>query len=119
MLKRIPLAACVAFFLSGCALFVEDATNEDVRAVAEPPELVLTNRTDEPVYTFVVGKRALSHIRWGPSVGGESLAPGADMRLSYADLQKGEEEVVVHWWHAVEEDGARVPGDVRSFVVEL
>jgi hypothetical protein len=58
---------------------------------------------------------------WAPSLDGESIAPGGTKQVEVDAIPKGAEEqqVVVYWWHAVTEDGERVPGDAQSITVEL
>jgi hypothetical protein len=83
--------------------------------------LVITNRTDAPIWTFVAGQQALITMLWAPRLDGEGIAPGESEQVAIADIAKGpdEQEVIVYWWPAVRENGERVPGDPRSITVAL
>jgi hypothetical protein len=105
--------------LSACSLVGHDEGT--VSATASPPELTIQNQTDEPIYTFTVGRQRAALINWAPSVGGEGIAAGGEKHLQYEDLLRSEggEEAIVYWWTAVRDDGERVPGEIQSIVVEL
>lgn len=127
-MNALQITACctavlVALLLPACSLFEGDATfgGDGVTATATGTHLVITNNTDAEVWTFVVGRNLDARILWQPGVEGKGLAPGARKRIRYDDISRSEdeEEVIVSWWHAVEEEGERVPGEIRSFVAEL
>lgn len=81
---------------------------------------VITNHTAAPIWTFIAGRQVLTTMFWTPQLDDEPIAPGDSMRISFADIpqQGSEREIMVYWWHAVERDGERVPGDPRSIVIE-
>jgi hypothetical protein len=111
----VPLGAVS----SGCSLVENDEGT--VSATVSAPELTIQNQTDEPIYSFTVGRQMAALINWAPSVGGEGIAAGGEKHLQYEDLlrSKGGEEAIVYWWNAVRGDGERVPGEIQSIVEEL
>lgn len=88
--------------------------------------LVLTNRTDAPVFTQVLGSRTAPLALWGACVDAArcpTIAPGASrtvtVRLTAPDGGR-ETEALVYWWHAVRgPDGTLRPDSIRTEVVGL
>ncbi len=124
-LCMLALVLCGVFVCSGCSLFGDEASTfgdaERVTATLAEDELVVTNHTREPIWTFVIGRASAALIYWVPHLEGEGLAPGASERIKLSDIDKSksEDEVLVYWWQAIVEDGERVPGEVHSLRVEL
>lgn len=118
------IALLVIVGVSACSLVPGDASTRDtdpVTVAKTADDLVIRNHSEATIWTFVAGRQALTTMLWAPSVDGEGIAPGEADSVAIADIPKGpaEQEVVVHWWHAVVQEGERVPGAVQSIVVAL
>lgn len=83
--------------------------------------LVVANRTNEPIWTFVAGQQALTTMLWAPTIDGDGIPPEGTKSIPISEIPKGpdEQEVIVYWWHAMTQDGERVPGEIQSIVVDL
>jgi hypothetical protein len=120
----LALAGLLLIGGAGCSMIHDDtsASSADrVTVTASTDSLVITNRTEAPIWTFVAGQQALTTMLWAPRLDGAGIAPGESERLALADIPKGpdEQEVIVYWWHAVEENEEQVPGDTQSIAVAL
>ena len=121
-----PLFAAVAVLaIVACSSPVEPpAINvEQVIFAPREPTIRITNRTDAPVYWFIVGRKASALVDWRPMVCDEcpSIAPNATVSRRYDEslIDASEREAFVYWWHAVIVDGERRPGVVRNGIVRV
>ena len=107
--------------LPGCEMLGPDEGEVSARSIGDG--LFITNSTQARVYYFIVGRETATLIDWGPHLDVErSVTPGKTAWLDREDDVMGsedEKEAFVHWWHAVERDGERVPGEVHTFVIRL
>ena len=107
--------------LPGCEVISPDDGDVSARVFGEA--LFVTNGTEARIYYFIVGRKAAEVIRWAPQLDEDrSIARGRMTRLDRVDDVVGsedEEEAYVHWWHAVEHDGEREPGEIHTFVIGL
>lgn len=118
------IALLIIVGVSACSLVPGDTSTRDtdpVTVAKTADDLVIRNHSEALIWTFVAGRQALNTILWAPSVDGEGIAPGEADSVAIADIPKdpAEQEVVVHWWHAVVQEGERAPGEVQSIVVAL
>ena len=107
--------------LSACELVHNEPSYGDVSVETGRVELSIINRTDKPVYVFIVGRELSALIDWIPTVEGEGIAPSGLERRRYADMDflQNEREAVVYWWHATVKNGVRTFDELHSFVVPL
>lgn len=124
-LHRLPTLAAVALF-TACASLTESTPADAVRASADAEAVRVTNGTRRPVFTFVVGRSALTRILWGPCADAVRCPPPIAPRATRTEprsqmlLDADDREVVVHWWHAVTgPDGLPRPDSIRAFTVTL
>ncbi len=107
--------------LPGCEMLGPDEGEVSARVFGDA--LFVTNKTEARIYYFIVGREAATVIRWAPRLDEErSVARGKTAWLDREDDVIGsedEQEAFVNWWHAVERDGERVPGEVHTFVIRL
>ncbi len=96
-----------------------------VSADARNQQVVVTNNSASPVFTFVIGRVIEMRTDWIPCVDAARcppIQPGTSRVYPYETLMRepGEKEVVVRWWRAVP-DGSGVPHarDFGSLVVPL
>lgn len=89
-------------------------------------EVELDNRTNAPVYTFVIERDAAARSMWGPCSNPatcDAISPGQERRIAYDDIagyEPGADEAIVYWWHLVPAPGGGfAPDSIRSEVVRL
>lgn len=118
--RRCAAIASLLLATGGC----RDATGP-VEAVARHQLITITNRTRQPIVTFVVGRKAAALINWAPCVSGPScpaLLPGHSKSAPSptAGPAGPESEALVYWWHAVRDvDGVMRPDSIRALIVGL
>lgn len=106
--------------LPGCQIF--GANNGSVISSVRSSSLRLTNGTGAPIYHFVIGSRMLPRILWKQSVGPHNeILPGESVEFPFENIlmDKGEQNVAVTWWHAVQKDDMLVPGERHNFQVKI
>lgn len=89
-------------------------------------EVQLDNRTNAPVYTFVIEREAAARTDWvactNPATC-DAIAPGQERRIAYDDIpgyETGDDEAIVYWWHLMPAPGGGfAPDSLRSEVVRL
>ena len=119
---RLPLFILLLLIgaLPGCDVFNAD---DEVAVRVFGDDVYVTNNTEARIYYVIVGRETEKLINLRPHLDVEhSVTPGKTARLDLEDDILGsadEKEAVVHWWHAVERDGAREPGRGQSFVIKL
>ena len=97
----------------------------DVIPLRDEYAVVIRNRTNAPMFTFVVGRQAAALVDWFPCVDAvrcPPIMPGrAATRTVNGTLERiREREALVYWWHAVgRPDGTVGHDSVRYVVVEL
>ena len=95
---------------------------DEVSAHSIGEVLFITNTTSARIYYFAVGRETAAHINWAPHLGREkSVDKGAAVRIHHEDIYRSEteQEAIVFWWHALERDVQREPGEIQSLVVGL
>lgn len=122
-MPRLPflLFLLLIVVLPGCGVF--NADDREVSARVFGDDVYVSNNTEARIYYVIVGRETekLIDLRFHLDVE-QSVTPGKTARLDREDDILGsadEKEAVVFWWHAVERDGARVPGQGGSFVFKL
>jgi len=88
--------------------------------------LRLTNHTDRPVFTFVIGRVTAMLADWVPCADAERcppIAPGATREVPAPQRTPSgekEKEAIVYWWYAVATPGGGFAADsIRAIVVGL
>lgn len=126
---RLRRRHCVLLVLlmasNGCATATGPGDGATVAVVDGEQAIAITNRTNRPIFTFVVDRQVAALINWAPCVSGPScppLQPG-DTRLTpfpAATAGGAQREALVYWWHAVRGPGGVVrAGDVNVKLVPL
>lgn len=88
-------------------------------------QVIVTNKSSSPIFTFVIGRQIEARTDWIPCVDEVRCAPiqvGESRVYPYKTIMResGEKEVVVRWWHVVrDEAGLARPSDFGSLVVTL
>ena len=85
-------------------------------------KLHITNKTDAPIYYFVVGRVSAASINWVAfSNVSNRIVKDSTMSIPYNDIYRGEheKEVIVHWWHAARPGTAARGDEIHGIVVEL
>lgn len=96
-----------------------------VEALARRGKIQITNRTERPVFTFVVGRETSALIDWMPCVDSVRCPPlevGATRTVPYPVKIGGapEKEALIYWWHAVPAAGGGFrPDSIRYGIVPL
>ena len=126
-LMRDVLAVLLFVFAGGCESSTGLVSLEGVRAAARGDEVEVINGRQEPIWVFVVGRKASAYVDWAPCVSGATCQPPieAGARRTYRfdpETQEGEREreVLVYWWTA--EPGPAdeaVPGRIRAMIVPV
>ena len=110
-----------------CSAFAATVEDAGLRVLANPSGVHVTNRTTQPVFTFVIGRHFSRHANWGACVEPVQcppLAPGETRTFPTPQPHAAtgslpEHEALVFWWHRAEHpEGAR-PDSIRSLLVPL
>ncbi len=116
--------AAVFALLSACAR--PTAPGGTLMVLASPPNLVMTNQTATPIYSFIVDQRTLALVDWAPCLDPatcDPLAAGTTKTVPYDSIlgySAQTESVVVYWWHLVPNRGTGFrPDSLRAQVVGL
>ena len=108
---------------SGCRDATGVLDDGGILAVARNQHILITNKTQKPIFTFVVGRNSAALINWHPCVEGPlcpPLLPGHVRSEPYPAAGFGEREVVVYWWVAVRGPGGVMQADrIRARIVAL
>lgn len=116
--------------IAGCSSPFE-SSDEDVRASAANDVLTIENRSDEPVYYFLVERNQVAAVSWEPCArpddpeGCPRIPAGGQVQLPYSEVigyAPGQEDAKarIYWWHLVEAGVNRMTADrVRYLDVEL
>ncbi|MEM1094248.1 MAG: hypothetical protein AAGJ10_06555 [Bacteroidota bacterium] len=121
------LLVLLAFTLvSGCELFGPSTSGDvqgtsEVRVQVESDALVVTNRSGEDLYYFVMGQSVAPVIQWAPIVTednriGHRRTQRIPFEASNMDLDR-ERVLIFNWWHA-DAQGAEADS-VRVFTIDL
>jgi hypothetical protein len=119
------LLAVLAVVFASCSSPVEPHSINLDQVIFAPrdPYIRITNRTNAPVYTFIVGRNASAAVDWFPCVSEEcpSIPPLKTVSKHYSDaiIDENETEALVYWWHAEVVGGERRAGVIRSGVVRV
>ena len=122
-MPRLPFLILLLLIgaLPGCEVLGLD--DDEVSARVIGAALLVTNNTEARIYYFIVGRETAALINWAPQLNEErSVARGKTAWLNRKDDVEGskdEREAIVHWWHAVERDGQREPGEIHAFTIRL
>lgn len=122
-MTRLAVWLCFAGTVAGCGLFVDEGTytvRGEVTAWVTAEALSITNGTEAPVYTFVVGWETSTVIDWAPTLDGPTLPPGETWSVPRAELENvrpSEPGLHVYWWHANRRGTA--PGPIQSITLAL
>jgi hypothetical protein len=114
----------VVFLVSACTSSTAPTQIDGVVARSTHGHLTIANRTDSPVFLFVIGRETVNVIDWIPctdAVRCPPLAPGASVTQPNprrTDTSR-EKEAVVYWWHVVPSQGGFRADQIRSGVVKL
>jgi hypothetical protein len=96
-----------------------------VSADARNQQVIVTNNSASPIFTFVIGRIIEMRTDYIPCVDAAQCPPiqsGGSRVYPFETLMRepGEREVVVRWWHAVPDGSGGVrPGDFGSLIVPL
>lgn len=97
----------------------------DVTAIARRGEIEITNATNLPVFTFVIGRNAAAVSSWMACADQAlcpPLPPGGRRTEPYPAPVGGvpEREALVYWWHSARDsNGGLVPDSIRYRIVVL
>jgi hypothetical protein len=117
VLALVSFAACESStFRREGALAIETGSNQ-VR---------LHNRTDAPVYTFVIEREAAARTDWGTCSNPntcDGIDPGEHRTIGYDDIAgygAGAKEAIVYWWHLIPNPGGGYsPDELHSEIIQL
>lgn len=111
---------------ASCGLSTEPRESQELAHVVAPPQLILTNKSDKPVFYFVVEQDLLPLINWAPCADPAvcpPLAPGASVHIDFERItgyHAGSERAVLNWWNAEgARDGAQSIDRVRVTTIQL
>lgn len=124
-MKLLRKTACFLLALSvawGCK--DDDASPSSFEVSVIQQALQLKNGLGSDVFYFIVERETAALINWAPSVsqGTPFVAAGRSVEIKLGDVTgytPGDTEAIVYHWVAIEEDGALIPGDIKSIVVSL
>ena len=121
---RFAVFALAAFALLACAAGTDPTRIGGVDAISRHGSLEVTNRTDAPVFTMIVGRETATLIDWIPCVDAARcppIPPGESRRQANPRTMNRslEKEAIVSWWHAVATPNGLSPDSIRSAVVPL
>lgn len=118
------LAIPLLLGLAACELITGPASR--VEAVNDPPNVVVTNRGERPIYYFAIEQGTLALTLWGPCDDPDTcdaVAPGGRREIPYESITgySAEAEVIlVYWWHLVPRSGGGFePDSIRFEEVRL
>ena len=112
--------ALLAGALAACEVLSPDEGEVSAHSIGET--LFLANKTDARIYHFVVGRETAALINWAPHLNPDkSVGRATTARIPHEEIFRAEteQEAVVYWWHALEDDGPPQPGEIHSLVVGL
>lgn len=123
-LPRAAILALATFATLACSGTTDPTRIGGVDAVSRDGNLEVTNRTDAPVFTFIIGRETSALADWVPCVDAARcppIPPGESRRQANSRKIDGsrEKEAVVSWWHAVATPNGLHPDSIRSAVVPL
>lgn len=121
---RAAILVVAAFATLACSGTTDPTRIGGVYAVSRDGNLEVRNRTDAPVFTFIVGRETANLIDWFPCVDAARcppIPPGESRRQANPRKIDGsrEKEAVVSWWHVVATPNGLHPDSIRSAVVPL
>ena len=97
-----------------------------VLVTARVPTLRVMNRSDRPIYYFVVERESAASVDWRPCTQAETcpaVAPGAQAVVSFDRIvgyEPGEREAIFYWWHLVHApQDAFAVDSIRAIIVRL
>ena len=118
------LAIPLLLALAACELITGPASR--VNAVNDPPNVVVINRGERPIYYFAIEQDAAARTFWGACDNPETcdaVAPGGRREIPYESISgySPEAEVIlVYWWHLVARTGGGFePDSIRFEEVRL
>lgn len=119
--RRLAALLLLPLLLLGCESALGPSSTGTLSVEVEAGSLVLTNRTDAPVYTFVIDGALAMRALWAPCTDPRrctAIAPGARRTVPVEELagyEAGREQtLLVYWWHLVPADrGAFRPDSLR------
>jgi hypothetical protein len=119
----ILVGEILGLMIAGCALLDETGEPQDgIRVHSAGRSIVFSNGSAERVYYFLVGRELATVIDWLPHLDEElSVGPGEsrEIPLDTIPMAEAETELIAYWWAAVESDGKRAPGPVRTTIVPI
>lgn len=122
---RPLVATLIVVALSACSGATGPTKIEGVTARSESGHIRITNGTNRPIFTFVVGREISALINWAACADPErcpTLAPRASRSEPNPPPHGGraETEALVYWWYGVrDETGAWRPDRIRGGIVPL
>ncbi|GAB5520988.1 MAG: hypothetical protein RhofKO_32390 [Rhodothermales bacterium] len=124
-MRSVLLLVLIIGFTS-CEIFGPASTGEvqgdaEVRVQVATDALVVTNRSGDDLYYFVMGETVAPLILWAPIPTDENrIQQRRTQRIAFDDIsmdQDRETKLLFHWWHA--DEAGTGPDSVRVFSVEL
>jgi hypothetical protein len=114
------LSCLVAVLLAAC-----DSPVGPLLVTARPPSLRLNNRSDSPLYYFIVERESSALVDWIvcalPSCPG--VEPHSEKSIPYSQIvgyRDGEREAIVYWWRIVPVPSGGFRADsIRATIVGL
>ncbi|MEM6645388.1 MAG: hypothetical protein AAF730_03970 [Bacteroidota bacterium] len=112
--------------ITGCEVFGPAASGDmqgtsEVRVQAESDALVVTNRSGEDLYYFVMGQSIAPVIQWAPIVTDDNrIGRRRTQRIPFEESNMNldtERVLIFNWWHA---DAQGTEADsIRVFTIDL
>lgn len=125
VLGRCAIVALTFISVGGCGSGTAPVYRGGVEAIARDQKIDVMNRTERPVFTFVVGRDLAALINWAPCVDAvrcPPIPPGSIRSEAYPQVRSGvaEREAIVYWWHAIRgADGTLHADKIRGRLVTL
>ena len=110
---------------NACSTVSGPSSGDGVGAAARNGQLEVRNRSDQPVFIFVIGRVAAAYTDWIACADASACPPiptGGRQLFPYPASRSGvvEREALVFWWHAVRgTDGSFRPDSIRALIVPL
>jgi hypothetical protein len=97
---------------------------DKVEVVARLDEMSIRNGRDATIYFFAIDRQIAAAVDWFPCTNPavcEGIRPGDTEVVPYADIvgQARSGEVVVFWWHLVEQGDAWTHDQMHSLLIRL
>lgn len=116
-LKFINAILCLQ--LVACSKGVLNTSDDEgLTAQATSNDILVTNRTHEPVYLFMVERNTAARLDWIPGCAeNNGLNPGESKYFAYENIFGYSEncEVIVYWWHC---DSNSKPGLMNYIIIK-